>query len=108
MAKYIQDGDFLNYTPSGAAVTAGQPVLCGDRVFVAPNAIADGVLGALATEGVWEFGKTTGEAWAFGQKLYWVAGTSKASTTAGSNKVCGYAAAAAVSGATVGNVLLGQ
>ena len=106
--KYVQDGDFLNYTPSGAAVTAGQVVLCTDRCFVAPRAIADGELGALATEGVWTIQKTTSEAWTFGGKLYWNAGTSKATTTASTNKVLGYAAAVALSAATEGSVLLGQ
>ena len=106
--QFVQAGKLIDYTPSGAAVSAGQVVLCTDRVFVAPLAIADGALGSLATEGVWTIQKTTGEAWTLGQKLYWVAGTSKASTTAGSNKVMGYAAKAAASGDTEGNVLLGQ
>ena len=106
--KYVQDGNSINYTPSGAAVSAGQAVLCSVRVFVAPRAIADGELGALQTSGVWTIQKTTSEAWTFGQKLYWNAGTSKATTTASTNKVLGYAAAVALSAATEGSVLLGQ
>lgn len=104
---FVQDGELLDYTPS-SAVAAGEVVLVTDRCFVAPRAIAANEKGSLQTRGVFTIQKTTGEAWTLGQKLYWVAGTSKASTTAGSNKVLGYAAAAYASGATEGNVLLGQ
>ena len=105
--QYIQDGEFLDYTP-GSAVAAGEVVLLTDRVFVAPRPIAASTLGVVATRGVFNLQKTTGEAWTQGQKLYWAAGTSKVTTTASTNKVIGYAAAAAASGDTEGKVLLGQ
>lgn len=40
-----------DYTPSGAAVVPGQVVVVGDVPMIAHSAIADGVLGALATAG---------------------------------------------------------
>ncbi len=105
--QYVQDGEFLDYTP-GAAVAAGDVVVATDRVFVAPRAIAANTLGSVATRGVFRLLKTTAEAWTFGQRLYWNAGTSRVTTTVGTNKVIGYAAAAALAADTEGNVLLGQ
>lgn len=105
--QFLQDGELLDYTPS-SAVAAGDVVLLTDRVFVAPRAIPANTLGSVATCGVFQIQKTTGEAWTMGQKLYWNAGTSKATTTSSTHKVIGYAAAAAASGAVEGPVLLGQ
>ena len=51
-------------------------------------------------------GKTTGEAWAVGQKLYWDPATSKFTTTAGALVVRAFASAVAASGDTTGSVIL--
>lgn len=97
--KFLAEGEVLNHVASGAK-TVGQVVLIGDRIGIALAAIADGATGALAVEGVFTIDKTTPEVYAQGDQLYWVAGTSKVSSTAGSNKKAGIAAAAALSAAT--------
>lgn len=106
MGKYIQAGEFIDYTP-GSAVSAGDVVLVTDLPLVAPRDIAAGELGSLATKGVWELPKTTGTAWTLGQILYWNNGGTLVTTSASGNKQIGYAAAAAGSADDVGKVLLG-
>jgi predicted RecA/RadA family phage recombinase len=105
--QFVQQGERINYTPS-ADVAAGKLVLFTDRVFFVPNAIAANATDAVQTCGVVQYEKTTGEAWTMGQKLYWNDTTKKLTTTASTNKVAGYAVAAAASADTEGVCLLGQ
>lgn len=105
--QMVQEGTFIDYTP-GSAVAAGALVLCTDRVFFCPRALAANELGSLMTEGVIRYEKTTGEAWTLGQKLFWNSETGKLTTTSSTFKVAGYAAAAAASGDVEGLCLLGQ
>lgn len=56
-AKLVQHpGDHIDYTP-GADVTAGDVVVVGNKVYIAPASIANGALGALAGEGIWDLPK---------------------------------------------------
>ena len=105
--EYVQDGEFLDYTPS-SAVAAGDVVVLTNRVFVAPKPIAASALGQLATRGVWRLPKTTGTAWTAGQLLYWNAAGTLVTTVSTDNQIIGHAAAAATSAATEGLVLLGS
>ena len=105
--EYVQDGEFLDYTP-GSAVAAGAVVVLTNRVFVAPKPIAANELGQLSTRGVWRLPKTTGTAWTAGAILYWDATNSLCTTSASGNQIIGHAAAAATSGAAEGLVLLGS
>lgn len=104
--QYLNDGEFIDYTP-GSAVTAGQVVVAGDRAFVAPKAIAANELGVLQTRGVWRLPKLSTDTPSQGSILYWDAGNSRCTTTASSHKIIGHAAAAAGSGATEVDVILG-
>lgn len=81
MASYVQDGDLLDYTPS-STVAAGDVVVIGSLVGVAPRPIAANSLGSLAIEGVWEFPVTTGATAAQGAAINWFAtsGVAHAST----------------------------
>jgi predicted RecA/RadA family phage recombinase len=73
-ATFYQEGDAIDYTP-GSAVTAGNVVVIGQRVAVAPNDIAASVQGTLVFNGVWNLPKITG-AIAVGDPIYWApAGT---------------------------------
>jgi predicted RecA/RadA family phage recombinase len=109
MTTYQQAGEFIDYTP-GSDVAAGAVVAGTDRAVIAPRAIASGALGQVQTSGVFrDVPKTTGTAWTFMQKLYWDVADGEVTTLpdSGTNKVIGYAAAAAASGDAVGDVLLG-
>ena len=81
MASYVQDGDLLDYTPS-SAVAAGDVVVIGSLVGVAPRAIAANAVGALAVEGVFEIPCATGATGAQGSAIsyYATSGVAHAST----------------------------
>jgi len=72
MAKLIQRGDELDYTPT-ADVAAGAVVVQEDLVGVACREIKAGQLGALSVTGVYEFPKQTGGGKDIpaGRKVYW-------------------------------------
>ena len=88
MASYVQDGDVLDYTPS-SAVAAGDVVVIGSLVGVAPRAIAANAVGALAVEGVFEIPCATGATGAQGSAIsyYAVSGVAHASTGTAAGKL---------------------
>jgi predicted RecA/RadA family phage recombinase len=104
--QYLQDGEFINYTP-GSAVAAGAVVVVGDRALPAPRAIAANELGSLQTRGVWRLPKLSTDTPAMGAILYWDAGNTRCTTTASTHKIIGHAAKAAGNGDTEVDVLLG-
>jgi predicted RecA/RadA family phage recombinase len=88
MASYVQDGDILNHTP-GSAVAAGEVVVIGSLVAVAPRPIAANALGSLAIEGVWAMPCATGATGAQGSAINWYAtsGVAHASTGVAAGKL---------------------
>jgi predicted RecA/RadA family phage recombinase len=82
MASYVQDGDLLDYTPS-SAVAAGDVVVIGSLVAVAPVAIAANKMGALSIEGVYSMPCATGATGAQGDAIKWVAASGVADATTG-------------------------
>lgn len=99
-ATYIQNGSSIDYTPSGA-VAAGDVVVQGSLVGVAPLPIAAGELGAIAPTGVFDVVKAA-EAVSAGDFVYWDAGAGAATTTSTSNTLMGKAVRdAAIGDATV-------
>jgi predicted RecA/RadA family phage recombinase len=104
--QLISEGRFINYTPSGADVVAGQVVALTNHFGIAPRAIADGELGSLDTQGEWELTKLAGAAYTLGQTIYWDAANSRLTSVAGSLKKIGVATQAAASGDTVARIKL--
>jgi len=94
-ATFVQAGEAVDYTP-GADVAAGDVVVQGDLVGVAPRPIAANALGALAVGGVFEFPKATGtgKAIAAGKKVYWDAANKQATETSSGNTFLGKTVAA--------------
>lgn len=99
MAQRLSEGNTIPHTPSGSAVTAGDVVVVGDLVGVAPSDIADGAAGALQIEGEFSFPKATGggSGIAAGAVVYWDVAEAVAKTAdeAGANKQIGYVTTAA-------------
>jgi predicted RecA/RadA family phage recombinase len=105
--KYVQPGERINYSNSGSAITSGSVVVLGDRIGVAEVDIAATTgTGSVQLEGVFTLDKTTSQAWAQGDKLFWVTSTSKLSTTATGNIPAGYCFEAAGSSDTTGKIKL--
>jgi predicted RecA/RadA family phage recombinase len=88
MADYVQKGDIVDYTPA-AAVAAGEVVVVGVLVGVAPRPIAANSLGALAVDGVYALPCATGATGALGSAINWVAasGIAHASTGVAAGKL---------------------
>lgn len=97
MAKFIQEGEALDYTP-GSALAAGDVVAIGSvGVGIAQTAIAANVKGSVVVDGVVEFPKATGAGTnlALGAKVYWDATNSVVTATSSGNTLAGYVVAAA-------------
>lgn len=104
--NYIQQGETIEF-PILAAVTSGTPVLYGTKLLVplvSSSTVGDVI--AHKTNGIFEFSKTTGEAWAVGAALYWNDTTKKLTTTASGNTLVAWAVLPYAAGATVGNARL--
>jgi predicted RecA/RadA family phage recombinase len=82
MASFVQDGDILDHTPA-SAVAAGDVVVIGSLVAVAPRAIAANALGALAVDGVYEMPCASGATGAQGSAINWYATSGVAHATTG-------------------------
>ena len=111
-AIFVQDGHSIDYTPA-SAVEASEVVMFGDQPMVAPRPIAASVLGALATEGVFDVKKDTSTI-LIAQAIYWhtdgtpVGGTATgaANNVAVGGYLMGQALAAAATGVTTVRVKL--
>jgi predicted RecA/RadA family phage recombinase len=102
-ARRVGEGKAIDYTPSGADVAAGQVVVIGAHLGIAPVAIKDGKLGALDIGGLHDVVKVNG-VMNDGAALYWdavgnpqggVAGTGAATTVSAGNTFLGFAVGAA-------------
>lgn len=82
MKNYVQRGEVIDYTPSGA-VTSGSVVILGILIGVASADIAANDTGALVTEGVLDLPKKAGSAIAAGDKLTWSVADGAFTTGAG-------------------------
>jgi predicted RecA/RadA family phage recombinase len=108
-ARFVQDGIYIDYTPS-TDVATGTIVVQGDLVGVAIRPIPANTLGALAVAGVFDIKKATTTIFNVGAKVFWDATNEVAVTTdgGGANKYLGKAIRAAGSGTTTVRVLLLQ
>ena len=82
MASYFQKGDVVDHTPA-AALAAGEVVVIGSLVGVAPVAVAANALGALAVEGVYSMPCATGSTGAQGSAINWYAASGVADAATG-------------------------
>jgi len=88
MASYVQEGHVIDHTPA-SAVAAGDVIVVGALVGVAPRAIAANSLGSLVVEGVVEMPVATGATGAQGSAINWNAtsGVAHASTGVAAGKL---------------------
>lgn len=106
MKNWVQPGDQLTIAAAPYAVTSGQGLQMGSIFGVAVTAAASGAAVEIQTSGVVTLTKQAAQAWTQGQPLYWDNAGRQVTTTVGSNKLIGYAAAAAAAPDTVGQVWL--
>ena len=77
MRGYIQAGDSLNLLAPSGGVTSGTPLLVGGLLVVPATTALEGVAFAGRVDGVFEYTKTSAQAWTAGQRIYWNTSTSK-------------------------------
>ena len=110
-ATFLHEGAAIDYTPA-ADVAAGDVVVQGELVGIARTAIAAGVLGSLAVQGVFVLPKASGVGTAIdvGVDVYWDATAGVATTDAdeGNNKLLGKTVLAATDDDTEVRVRLRQ
>lgn len=84
MARFIQEGMTIDYTPS-SNVSAGDVIVQGDLLGIALTDIPANNLGALAIQGVCRFTKAAGAGTAIsaGAVCYWDIANKKATTAPG-------------------------
>jgi len=82
MASLVQYGEHLDYT-AGSAVAAGEVVVIGSLVSVAPRPIAAGETGVVAIEGVYSIPCASGATGAQGSAINWYATSGVAHATTG-------------------------
>lgn len=87
-SDYVGDDGLLDYTP-GSAVAAGDVVVIGSLVAVAPRPIAANALGTLSIEGVYSLPCASGATGAQGSAINWYAtsGVAHASTGVAAGKL---------------------
>ncbi len=108
--NFIQQGKVLDYSnSSGNTITSGSGVVVATGIFgVAGADIADGAVGAVHLEGVFELDKATNEGdFAVGDKLFWNASTSKLTKVNTGNTPVGICFAVAAEAAAKAQVKLG-
>lgn len=108
---FRQPGNTLTWTnDTGADVASGDVVVLDDTIGIAQVDIADTEDGSVAIAGAHEVPKTTGTAWAQGEKLDWDDSVGEfvpgATPAAGDVLECGVAAADAAAADAVGEIRL--
>lgn len=105
-AKYVQAGKSIEIT-AAANVSAGDVVVIGGFVGVAPYDITSGGKGTVDIEGVFEFPKESALVISAGADVFWNPTSSYATTSSGgSNVKCGKAVELSGASVTVVNVKL--
>lgn len=105
MKNFIQDGKTMTLT-APYTVVSGAGVLVGSLFGVAANDASVGTDVEAVTEGVFSLAKVSAQAWTVGQLIYWDDTAKLTTTTVGTNKLIGVAAAVAVNPSGTGLVRL--
>lgn len=107
MNNYVSSGKVLTLTAPSGDVVAGVLYKIGSLIVLATVSAAETEKFAAQVTGEILAEKTTGQTWDEGEKLYYVSGTKKLSTSSGGgNTLCGVATAAAGSSDTTGKARL--
>jgi len=105
MKSKVQKGDTLTFV-APYAVASGAPFKVGAFVAVAVTAAAIGATVEGNMEGVFNLPKTSAQAWAIGDKIYWDDTNKVMTTVSTSNTLVGAATAVAANPSSVGQVYL--
>ena len=105
MTNYHAPGDVMTYT-AGGTITKGTGLLVGGILAIPTVSVGTGDQYTAVVKGVVEHAKTSAQAWTEGAKIYWSAGSSVMTTSAGGNTLVGTAARVADNPSATGFVRL--
>ncbi len=105
MNNYVQPGETLPLL-APYDVVAGEGAKVGSIFGVAVNDALSGAHVELMTEGVFDLEKTSAQAWAVGERVYWNDSTKKCDTDSAAGMLVGYATAIAANPTATGFVKL--
>src|SRR5581483_582560 len=110
MAKnFVQPGSQLTITAPTGGVTSGVGVLVESLFGVALGTASAGASCDIATEGVWDLAKTSAQAWAVGDKIYWDNANARCDNVATAGfRLIGVAVAAVANPSSTGRVRLNE
>lgn len=106
MRNFVQPGKVLSLAAPAGGVVAGVGYLIGHLFVVADETAAAAATFTGETEGVFSLAKTSGQAWAVGDRVYWDATNGRGDTTASLGPCIGVAVAAAANPSSTGMVRL--
>jgi predicted RecA/RadA family phage recombinase len=99
-AVFVQKGDAIDIT-AGANIAAGEIVIIGGTLIgVAERAIANGDVGSVSVEGVYDVAKEAALAISLGDIVYFVAANNNVNKTSAGNTKFGMCVAAALAADT--------
>lgn len=99
-AVFVQKGDAIDIT-AGADIAAGEIVIIGGTLIgVAERAIANGAVGSVSVEGVYEVAKEAPLVISLGDIVYFVAANNNVNKTSSGNTKLGICVVAAASADT--------
>lgn len=108
-SNYIQPGKDVDLTAPTGGVTTGVGVLIGNIFGIAHKTAAAAAAFVAGTAGIWKPAKTSAQAWAVGEKVYWDNTNARADNAlaAGFRRI-GVVAEAAANPSSTGKVRLDQ
>lgn len=108
MRNFVQPGKVLTLAAPAGGVVAGVGYLIGHLFVVADETAAAAATFTGETEGVFSLAKTSAQAWAVGDRIYWDSVHNCGDTTASLGPCIGVAVAAAANPSSVGLVKLNE
>ncbi len=104
--NFVQPGRILSLTAPYARATSGLGAMIGSIFGVSMDTVANGEVGQFETEGVHELLKTSAQAWALGDKVFWNAGTKLLDNDPTTGKLVGVCVEVAANPTSTGKVKL--
>jgi predicted RecA/RadA family phage recombinase len=106
--NFVQPGDMITVTAPTGGLASGAPVLVGKLFGVAAFTAAAGAPVEIATIGVFDLPKTSGQTFNVGDQAYWDATGNLVTSTATSNSWIGVVTKGALGGDATVRVRLNQ
>jgi len=106
MNNFVQPGEVQSFTAPNGGVLTGLAYKIGQALVVAVASVAQDLPFDGRIRGVFTLPKATGQTWSEGALLYWDNSGKKFTTSAGGNRLSGWAQAEAATGDTTGSVYL--